>query len=332
MSLKKIPNNRFSIGSFAVFLMITLNIGCENANTISEDLVTEQFDLAGEVENTAAQDILNKVAAVVPDWSSTIASVPKDISVNPFFKEDEMQRLTSLVSKSTLIFQKNTVTGKSIYSSADKTEAIMVREETGFWKYVTPPPEKVMDPADFSDGEALTATNQLFDAFSLPAFEKSTDYVATGVAETMKLPGKGVASPKVVARHVRLFRRINGIRVWDSRFMATYSMDGRLFRIEANWPPFKLSEKIDNLISRDKAVADLGVTAVKQYGKLENIEELTSELVYKYDEENLVYEPVVFLFVRPTYEADGPAVFEYSLVNGFARDDRLARKANDVDD
>lgn len=160
--------------------------------------------------------------------------------------------------------------------------------------------------------------------------EKSKGYISTGVGEADLGPDGIISERTVTGRHVRIFREVNGIRVWGSRLMATYNLDGKPFRVEANWPPFNLSKKANDLLERDSAVKELAEKIVQEYLSLDNIKEMDSQLVYKYDKYNYVYEPVVFVSIRPTNDENGPHVIEYSLIEGLEKDDIIPEQ-NDAD-
>ncbi len=315
----------------SVSCMMVICFGCD---TVSKDssFSTSEKKVALELEPDAVEIFKtnrSRLEGSVPEWTNDIGKVKSDLNPSSFLSRSTAMKLSSLFTEKALAFSRSTVSGKEVYASENGDEAVLIRQETGFWKFIKSPPQLEKGQGYMSDAEALKKTLELFNTFEMPNSERSSGYVATGIGEADRGPDGVVSDRYVTARHVRLFREINGIRVWESRFMATYALDGTPFRVEANWPPFRLKAGTTELIDRETVINELSVKISDNHKALKESDELRSQLVYKYDEEALEYEPVLFLHILDPSEEREPAAYEYSLINGFNRRQEIIREDND---
>jgi len=314
-------------------LMITvLFVACDVANIDSPDQNITSTAVKIETTTIDVEQFTKLLDSQIPNWDNNILSIPPNVSQESFFKSKDPTSLAAGMSKNSMKFSRETLSGKTVLTTDDKQEAIMVREETGFWKYITPPPTIKKTSVHFSDEEALKKTRALFSSFKMPDRE-TVGYVATGVGEAALGPDRVLSKPKVSARHVRLFREVNGIRVFGSRLMVTYALDGTPFRVEASWPPFKLTQKASKPIARGNAINDLSQTLAEMYSTIDDVKEIKTQMVYLYDEDDLTFDPTILVQIRPTNPENGVATIEYSLTSGLNKFEDLGiPKDNDIDD
>jgi hypothetical protein len=94
--------------------------------------------------------------------------------------------------------------------------------------------------------------------------------------------------------------------------MATYTLAGKLFRATADWPAFRLDEKA-KAMDRTAAIEKLDRILGKKYDGQSEIKEMKSTLLYRFDEDRLLFEPAVMASVSTT---EGPVEAQLSLIRG----------------
>jgi len=263
----------------------------------------------------AESTYLKILDSALPQWDkSTINAVPEEAVSSSFLEKGATSLLTAVNSKD-MAFREQSKNGNSVYSSDDESAALKVNPKKGYWKFVKSAPNNDSVPASekLTDEQALTKAEALFATFGLPEAERG-DYIAVGVGGADMGPDGVMGKPFTEARHVRLFREINGLRVSDSHLMATYSLDGDLFRAEVRWPVFKTDETAE-LISRQKIISDVAVELAKENPDPKQLDELRSALEYRFDEETGLFEPTLFVY-KMKDDAPSPHAIRYSLTKG----------------
>jgi len=232
--------------------------------------------------------------------------------------------LAQYLTSTELVHESVTYSGKNIYKDVGNREMIMYDSSVGFWKYISPPPVDYQEvETTFSDEDALIATEELFEQFGLPLNEKA-GHTATAVGESDMGSDGIVSQAREIARHVRLYREVNGLRVWGSKMMATYTLDGRVFRIGVDWPPFKVVSNIDKAVDRETAIKDLAKTLGDSYTDVSQILEMKAQIVYLLDKNVRAYDPTVLVHIRPTNEENGISIYRYSLTRGMYNEESAA--------
>jgi len=287
------------------------NACSETAESATTKISIASRIAAGDDVKTAFEEALQDA---VPKWDAAVVeSVPQEAAKSSVITETPLD-LLPLVSDVQLSYVGKAKSGKEIYSNASGNAALKIEAAIGYWKFVTPPiPAEVADSDKLTDDGALGLADSLFAQLGLPEAERG-DYVAVGVGEADMGPDGMAGKAHATARHVRLFREINGLRVWGSHLMATYDLTGKLFRLELRWPTFKLPENVE-LIDREQAISEIAAKLAEESPAPEESLEVRTELMYAFDEEAAVFSPTLFIY-RFVKGEPLPSVRKYSLVDG----------------
>jgi hypothetical protein len=153
----------------------------------------------------------------------------------------------------------------------------------------------------------------LWNGLGLPEEERDSLY-STGIGVADIGPGGEKYEGRTVARHVRVTRKINGIRAIDSEFTCEYMLNGRLIYFKVRWPSFKLPEN-DGMKSPEEARAAIAKRLCDSKSELEDIKNGHSELVYRYRKGGY-HEPVLEV-TFDNAKGETAIFYEYSLLTGF---------------
>lgn len=195
-----------------------------------------------------------------------------------------------------------------LYRNADRTVTVRTDRYRGFWSMVASVPE-IVGVTSFSLAHAAAATQKLFESFELPP-EQAGAVVQTNVGVR-----SGDGSHRVVARHVRIHRKVNGYRVMGSHVMATFGLDGTPFRVVLSWPDFKPAP-VGKLRSREQAASDLTELVATRLVGGQYLTDLHAELSYQAHTSDRILVPTLRLsFVDPSRPHE-PELIEYSLAAG----------------
>lgn len=295
-------------------LVFSLLISCEDAlleenasqSIMRRELTSDTVDVFGKLLNEK-----------IPQWDEEIiSSVPKNVSEESFFKSTDTLNLAGHIATRELHLQRRLPSGKTLYKDSGNKEMVLSNPEIGFWKFISPQPAGSENiKSTFSEADALSATESLFEQFKLPANEKF-GYIATSVGEADMGPDGIVSKAKATARHARLYREVNGIRVWGSKIMATYTLDGKAFRLGIKWPPFNLSSSISKIQSREIAVNAITKKMGEMYKSQDLISDVETQLVYMFNEDDLTFDPTILVQITPENPQNGLGVIRYSLTEG----------------
>lgn len=269
----------------------------------------------GEINNDklstdTASSIEELLEGRIPFWDSYINSVPFDVKQDTFLSNP--QDIVELVSQKQFDYQGLIENGSVVYADKESMYKSMYKyhPEKGFWKFVSEPKSNIDGvEGTFTKNQAEAHAEQIFHSLGLPESER-------GSVKNVNVGGAGrKTSIRADARHVRIHRKINGIRVMDSHLMMTYEMDGTPFRMEVRWPIFALDES-KQLISRTHAIGDLKEEILTRYGKAESISNILTRMYYWYNEDSRLFEPTVIVGIVYDDGYVSPSVIKYSLVRG----------------
>ncbi|MDJ0766224.1 MAG: hypothetical protein QNJ97_24795 [Myxococcota bacterium] len=191
-------------------------------------------------------------------------------------------------------------------------------------KFVTPVNLRTTELEAYTAEAAETMTKQLFSALSLPKAEQGKIFSSPVIQKTSE-------GSRIIAQHSRVIREINGLRVEDSVLMATYNMDGTLFRMTVNWPKFQ-TKPGSNAKTRQEVISDLKAHLTEE--KIDSIINITdkgpsqnfklgmlSTLSYERDKSGEYYEPILYVTLTDSKDQIFPQSVRYSLTNGILEDD-----------
>ena len=300
---------QFQLLAISAFMMIScteLPIEDVSSNTTVSDDSDEGMNF-----------IISLLEEEMPTWNGAINEVPDTVAEMPF--QLPPNEMAAEVSNEEFIFFEERNNGRSVYKNSTGNSVFKYDDSIGYWKFISPSKNNATFPEgmiELDDDGALLLANRLFDSFGLPYKERG-GFVSVGVGDANATPRGPVGRPKAVARHVRIFRRINWIPVFDSHLMVTYNFDGTPFRVEVRWPRFVIDET-KPLIGRKTVIKDLASWFIRMYPGNESIGKAISRIdpaiVYYFIEEEGVFEPTIMLSI---FNRDKTTSFVgYSLVNG----------------
>ena len=230
---------------YSIFILIYVSFGCEvEDNTSSQDV-----DVSSKKLNVPVDDYKEHLIENMPIWNEDINSTSNvltvdDASRRPFNNEKIALDTARIFNDENLVLSEKRSNSFVVYRNSDDTKILKYSDQHGYWKFVTrfdsSASKNLAYPA-LSDEDAHEKTEELFRDLTLPEQEKG-DYVAVGIGEAGATEDGDLIPPKVIARHVRIFRKVNNIRVLDSHLMATYDLSGKPFRIKLVRPKINLDE------------------------------------------------------------------------------------------
>ncbi len=300
------------------FVFAAVIISCER-NTETTGYTEVAMDLSLENENVKKEWIQSVLRESLPKWDEKINHSTNNAYKESFTKNDPMA-LASMVSNKQFSFDREFDKNSTVYRSEDKHSAMIHADGLSTWKLFMPLEPTNGKSKGLTDQEALDLTEDIFVKFKLPEDELG-ETLSVGVGETLAGPDGKIIHSKIIARHVKLLREVNDIEVAGSVLMATYNLDGKLFRTKVSWPVFKLQEGA-KVHDRDTVIDAISNELASEQNKNRNLQEIQSNLVYSYDSKNKVFEPA--LNVLASYEDDGvsfnqPKEINYSLINGIRK-------------
>jgi hypothetical protein len=283
--------------------------GCSSSppSESRDDLAGTQSRLVASPMVEAARTMLE---TAVPEWDKTaLARAPIPSSSGP--QLEKPLEVASSLSRESFEYVETRPNGRAVYKNASRDVTVKVDPGRGYWKLIAPPPPPGTGATVFSLQDAEQETLRLYGEFGLPV-EQGGAVIVTDIG---RMTSDGARA--VVARHVRIHREVNGLRVTGSRLMATYGLDGTPFRVEVRWPDFAL-KPADQLRDRDQVLSDLATFLGRLLERGQSMSEVLAELNYRFDENTREFEPVVSISpVRSEAQEEGPLeTFEYSLIDG----------------
>ena len=96
--------------------------------------------------------------------------------------------------------------------------------------------------------------------------------------------------------------------------MVTFALDGTPYRIEAKWPPFKLSDATV-LLTRAQALEFVRGKLSELANESIGVSNVAVSLTYQAGPSG-AYEPIVSVWAFPGTDSGSPVLFRYSLVSG----------------
>jgi hypothetical protein len=262
-------------------------------------------------DDDAGLSLVEMLNVGLPIWDASINKAPFDVQEVAFM--DNPWNIAPLVSESSFTFKELRSNGRVVYQG-DRC-IYKYNPETGYWKFISEPTlfdGSLKNP--LTDEEAKKRAEALFDELGLPESEKG-EVFAAGIGGAGMGPSGETAPIRAEARHVRIYRRINDMRVLDSHLMMTYNLDGTVARMEVRWPSFRLEEEMEPL-DRDSVISDLAQEIAERFGNTEDIKEINARAVYWYDEENDLFEPTLMLGFGLANGEVSPLNVRYSLLFG----------------
>lgn len=254
-----------------------------------------------------------QIVASLPQWSDDMFLATREIGSQPDDLFDGPSRILEVVNGPLdLSFYESRANGNAVFVAKDRELLVKHNAGLGYWKMIAPHKE-VSITAPISDEEAVGFALHAAAEIGLSE-EEFGEVRAAGVASQVELPDGTLAEPRVIARHVRLSREVNGLPVFGSTYMATYNLDGDPFRVEVRWPRFQLAAA--------RRVEPRHITEVKLAALIENdaalVEEPTavrSTLGYFFDETEGTFAPGLTVEIDAQL-GEATREFHYSLVTG----------------
>ncbi|MGA1839649.1 MAG: hypothetical protein ACMUIU_03405 [bacterium] len=260
----------------------------------------------GDIQNTSSlngdQEILNLAELLIkkiPYWDvNTINNVPEEIKQGSFKIDHPIELYTEITQEVSdgLIFYNKRKNGRIVYQDTNRAITVKYDLNNGYWKMIMPPQIVPEEVDSLTDSQALGLTEVIYKNIGLQQVEKG-NCITTSVGEQDVAPDGTEMPAKVIARHTRIWREVNGIPVLGSRLMATYTLDGKPFRVEIRWPQFILNES-SSVKNRVQVLKELPREIKSQLGKIQDIADIQASMVYACSSETLEYEPAIFLEVQ----------------------------------
>jgi hypothetical protein len=243
----------------------------------------------------------------VPQWDAArLVQLPASAHAGPDLSQP--RALASAFTREPTSFVERRANGRDVFKNAAGTTTVKVKADAGIWKLLTERRNRGPGDRPLDAAAALTDANRKFQLLSLPADQR--DFVVN--TEMMTQTSEG--TQEVYARHVRIHRTINGLRVRDSQFMVTYDLTGYAYRIESEWPAFRLAPGAQ-LRSRADALDEISNLLATRFTNGANLGEVHANLSY-HPVEDGTFEPVVSVAVFPADGVGSPDVVDFSLVRG----------------
>jgi len=255
----------------------------DSSNDELEDISKTKADLSSNMPQDVRQKVENILDSRVPKWNEGInkSSINSRSSYVSDRKLDSVREKISNMTGQVFVHDISLDNGLELHQSFQTGKAqLAVNIMQGYAAYISHikrDQSESLRPITnaAAHGQAIDSFRQL----GLPE-EEMGSIVSTGVG------GTGNGAPEVIARYVRINRKIGNLRVRGSYFMATYNLDGTPFRIKYRWPEFKLDEK-KGVKNRKEAIAELAETISQDFDEAE----IESELVYRYDMSSSIFTP-----------------------------------------
>lgn len=323
-------NNSRIFFPFSMTAAIALAVcACTSAPSATDADDAQQDATVGAVSSeqtdSAAALVDQRLADAVPSWDP--ATVARAVDRPWTLRSDQGMQMAAALFDRTLSFDQRLPSGRLFYTDAERTAGLQLDELRGFFKFTRHMPASTEQPpakteqagapgatseqgaqeVSFSSENAKAALMSLVLQFGVPQSELDTPYDADFAQSP---DGK---TTELFAHHVRVERKVNGIKVDGSRVMATFTLSGTPFRVECNWHPFVLTG--GEVRTRARVLEDLNQQLAADL-KNPTTSAIEAELRYVL-QPNGEFEPVLAVwFWTDEARLQAPVLRRYSLIRG----------------